>query len=159
MRKRLILTSLLMGVIATLLCTRIDHALELVGRGRASVSEISADAESMMVRRRGISSVEISFSQVGSAPASPSAVLKRASGAIWSTDSLAAMGAANWDGPVQHQLLFWQGWHSRHSAPPLRSRAASKVETRMFDGLISRWMMPLVWACWTAWHTCANTSS
>jgi hypothetical protein len=35
----------------------------------------------------------------------------------------------------------------------------SWVETRTFDGLMSRWMMPLVWACWTAAQTWAKSSS
>ena len=31
--------------------------------------------------------------------------------------------------------------------------------TRMFDGLRSRWMMPLACACWTAWQTERKSSS
>ena len=32
-------------------------------------------------------------------------------------------------------------------------------QTRMFDGLRSRWMMPFWWACCTAWQTGMNSSS
>ncbi len=35
----------------------------------------------------------------------------------------------------------------------------SWVETRTFDGLMSRWMIPFVWACWTALQTWAKSSS
>ena len=31
--------------------------------------------------------------------------------------------------------------------------------TRMFDGLMSRWMIPFWCACWTAWQTAMNSSS
>ena len=31
--------------------------------------------------------------------------------------------------------------------------------TRMFEGLMSRWMMPFWCACWMAWQTWMNSSS
>ena len=31
--------------------------------------------------------------------------------------------------------------------------------TSTLDGLMSRWMMPFWWACWTAWQTGTNSSS
>ena len=32
----------------------------------------------------------------------------------------------------------------------------SMTVTRMFEGLMSRWMIPFWWACCTAWQTCTN---
>jgi hypothetical protein len=110
MHKRLIASALIFGVLATVLSARIDDVLERVGRGRVTPPEFAADASSIMVRRRGISSVEVSLSLVGSELVVPSAVFKGASNATWSTDPLVGMGAASWAGPVQHQVLFSQGW-------------------------------------------------
>ena len=39
-----------------------------------------------------------------------------------------------------------------------RGRPSASV-TRTFVGLMSRWTMPLVWACWIASHTSAKSSS
>lgn len=127
MRARLLLKSLAVGVLATLLTARIDDALVLAGWADVPPPEIAADAESVMVRRRGISSVEISLSHIGTEDVSPSAVYERASHETWSSDPLAGMGAVGWTGPVQHQILFRQGW-------PLDAFIASTTSQRGLRG-------------------------
>ena len=41
----------------------------------------------------------------------------------------------------------------------LGHRPSSYSATRTLDGLMSRWMIPFWWACWTAWQTGTNSSS
>ena len=49
-------------------------------------------------------------------------------------------------------------WRCRNQSPSAPARRRASV-TRMFEGLMSRWMMPFWCACWMAWQTWMNRSS
>lgn len=100
-----------MGVMAAFFAARIDDVRAWAGWGRMPALEIVADQNSVLARRRGVSSVEISLSQNGVERISPSNVLERVSRTnAWGSDPMAGMAAVGWAGPVSHLTLYRQGW-------------------------------------------------
>lgn len=111
MRARTILVFMGVGVVATLVAARIDDMRVLTGWNGMTPVEIAADSTSVMVRRRGFSSVELSISRAGGGTSSTaSEAFERASREAWTDDPLAGMGATAWNGPVEHQVFYRQGW-------------------------------------------------
>jgi hypothetical protein len=111
MRAPTILMFMGVGVVATLVAARIDDVRVLAGWNGVTPVEIAADPASVVVRRRGLSSVELSISRAGGGVAETAReAFERASRETWTDDPLAGMGATVWNGPVEHQVFFRQGW-------------------------------------------------
>ncbi|XVJ60842.1 MAG: hypothetical protein HEQ23_16200 [Tepidisphaera sp.] len=126
---RSILAFSAIGLSLTLAATRVDDARLLAGWNGVGPAEIAADPSTILTRRVGVSSVQLSISRSGFEQeiTEREAFAQARKAAAWSTDPLAGMGAVLWNRPVTHQTFFRQGW-------PLHAFSASTTGTDPIRG-------------------------